>query len=201
MPLSRADRVVTRVPARRRKSSMRDSKCSRVGALFASKKRLNRPIRNGPRIAPRDLRLVIAEESCLLAAGAEIAFAKVAAGKPLVPTLASALTISSSLHAISCFPQRVHSQDATITCIPCRAECDAAIPSRDLGTRNQGVLPRFGFGHVDVEAAEMVVDSAASIVISGDCESALKIDLRARVGTGHHPSTARAPLRGHVERF
>jgi hypothetical protein len=130
MPLSRSDRVVTRAPARRSKSSMRDSKCSRVGALFASKKRLNRPILNGPRIAPRDLSLVIAEESCLLAAGAGIAFAKAAAVKPLVPTLASALTISSSLHAISCFPKRMQSQDTTITRIPCRAEGDAVIPLR-----------------------------------------------------------------------
>src|SRR5215471_3868850 len=49
-------------------------------------KKLDRPTRNGPRIAPRDFSLVIAEESCLLA-GAEIAFAKSAAVKPLLPAL------------------------------------------------------------------------------------------------------------------
>ncbi len=71
-----------------RSERMRGRGSCRPRALFAS----NRPIRNGPRIAPRDLSLVIADESCLSAAGAEIAFAKAAAVNPLVPTLASADT-------------------------------------------------------------------------------------------------------------
>src|SRR5262249_20438135 len=68
--------------------------------------RLNRPIRNGPRIAPRDFSSAIMEESCLLAAGAEIAFAKAVVVKPFAPALASTLTMSSWLHAIGCPPKR-----------------------------------------------------------------------------------------------